>query len=109
MDEHMNEFYNIRIHNNITKEQTWGPIDDTKPQGHSDFIHGKTNFKQGHTTQPYAFSSLQGCWIMVKPKYNSKWSSPTSVTRGSSKGVMLFAIASLSSKDHNIKYKGCDT
>jgi len=46
---------------------------------------------------------------MVKPKYNSKWSSPTSVTRGSSKGVMLFAIASLSSKDHNIKYKGCDT
>jgi hypothetical protein len=28
----MNEFYNIGIHDNITKEQTWGPIDDTKPK-----------------------------------------------------------------------------
>ncbi len=68
----MNEFYNIRIHNNIIKEQTWRPIDDPKPKDILVLYMAKQILNKGTQHNFMHLLSLQGCWIMVKPKYNSK-------------------------------------
>ncbi len=72
MNIHMNEFYSIGIHNNIIKEQTWGPIDDPKPKDILVLYMAKQILNKGTQHNLMHLLSLQGCWIMVKPKYNSK-------------------------------------